>query len=30
MVIFMVLPVVITGKPAPVLAFGGLFTIEWE
>jgi len=30
MVFFMVSTSMTTGKPAPVLAFRGLFTIEWE
>jgi hypothetical protein len=30
MVFFMVSILLITGKPAPLLEFRGLFTIEWE
>ena len=30
MVFFMVLTLVTTEKPAPILDFSGLFTIEWE
>jgi hypothetical protein len=30
MVFFMVSTLIIAGKPVPMLAFLGLFTIEWE
>jgi len=30
MVFFMVSTLVTTEKPTPILAFRGLFTIEWE